>query len=123
LPKIQIRVEPVEAFFERARKNAKLADKRGRIPPSRVVAFEDVEELLSLLTQQRVLLLKTLKKTPGSIAELARRLKRDRSAVARDVQMLERYGVVEVSERPLPGHGRQKWVASVGRDIQLTAHL
>jgi predicted transcriptional regulator len=82
-----------------------------------------VEELLGVLTQQRVLLLKLLKKTPGSIAELARRLKRDRSAVARDVQVLERYGVVEVSEKPLPGHGRQKWVAPIGRDIQLTAHL
>jgi predicted transcriptional regulator len=123
LRKADIRVEPVDAFFERAQKTAELADKREHIAHSRVVAFEDVEDLLGVLTQQRVLLLKALKKTPGSITALARRLKRDRSAVARDVQVLQRHGVVEISERPLPGHGRQKWVTPVGQDIQLTAHL
>jgi predicted transcriptional regulator len=123
LRRTEIRVEPFEAFFERVRKAAELADKCERIPPGRIVAFEDVEDLLGLLTQKCVVLLKVLKESPGSIAELARRLKRDRSAAARDVQLLERYGVVEVSERPLPGHGRQKWVVPVGRDIQLTPHL
>ena len=121
--KTEIRLEPVEAFFERGRRIAQLADEGKRIPASRVVAFEDVEDLLAVLTQRRVLLLKTLKETPGSIAELARRLKRDRSAVTRDVQVLERYGVVEVNERPLPGHGRQKWVSPSGWEIQLTAHV
>lgn len=122
MPRTDIRVEPVEAFFERGRRSAQLADERKRLPRYRVVAFEDVEDLLAVLTPQRVLLLKTLK-TPGSIAELARRLKRDRSAVTRDVQLLERYGVIEVTEKPLPGHGRQKWVSPLGRNIQLTAHL
>jgi predicted transcriptional regulator len=54
---------------------------------------------------------------------MARKLKRDRSAVTRDVQVLERYGVVEVTERPLPGHGRQKWVVSRGRESELTARV
>ena len=34
--KAEIRVEPVEAFFERGRKIAELADAGKRIPPSRV---------------------------------------------------------------------------------------
>jgi predicted transcriptional regulator len=123
MQKTEIRVEPIDAFWNRGRKNAALADAGARIPHSRVVAFQDVEDLLSVLTKQRVLLLKTLKETPGSIAELARRLKRDRSSVTRDVQLLERHGVVEVSEKPLAGHGRQKWVASIGQEIQLIAHL
>ena len=121
--KTDIRVEPAEAFFERGLKIAQFADQGKRIPASRVVAFEDVEDLLALLTPQRVVLLKTLKETPGSIAELARRLNRDRSAVTRDVQVLERFGVVDVSDRPLPGHGRQKWVSPLAREIQLTAQL
>src|SRR6266852_698912 len=103
--KIEIRVESADAFFERGRRIAELADRGARMPPSRIVAFEDVEDLLAVLTEKRMLLLKALKETQGSIAELARRLKRDRSAVTRDVQLLERYGVVEVCERPLPGHG------------------
>ena len=119
----EIRVEPLEAFFERGRKAAELADQGKRIPPSRVVSFEAIEDLLRVLTGQRILLLKSVTQTPGSIAELARRLRRDRSAVARDVQMLAHYGVVEVTEKPLPGHGRQKWVSPLAREIELTARL
>jgi hypothetical protein len=37
--------------------------------------------------------------------------------------MLEHYGVVNVSEKPLAGHGRQKWVSPMAREIELTAHF
>lgn len=121
--KTEIRVERLDAFFERGRKLARLADRGVRIAPARVIAFEDVESLLHVLTEKRVLLLKQLKETPASISDLARTLKRDRSAVTRDVQLLERFGVVHVTEKPLPGHGRQKWVSPVAREIQLTARM
>jgi predicted transcriptional regulator len=116
-------VERVDAFFERGRKLAKAADKGDAIPSSRMVAFEDVESLLHVLTEKRVLLLKQIKETPTSISALARKLKRDRSAVTRDVQVLERFGVVQVTEKPLPGHGRQKWITPLAGTIQLTAVL
>jgi len=121
--KTEIRVETAGAFFERGRKVARLADRGGRIPASRVVAFEDAESLLSVLTEKRVSLLKQVKQAPGSIAVLAGRLGRDRSAVTRDVQLLERFGVLNVTQRVLPGHGRQKWVSPVAHAIQLTAEL
>ena len=121
--KTEIRVERVEAFFERGRKLARAADRGDAIPSSVVVAFEDVESLLHILTEQRVLLLKQVRQTPTSIGELARKLKRDRSAVSRDVQVLERFGVVQVTEKPFPGHGRQKWISPLAGEIQLTAVL
>ncbi|HVP45933.1 MAG TPA: HTH domain-containing protein [Bryobacteraceae bacterium] len=121
--KTEIRVEPVDTFFKRGRRLARLADREGRIPATRVVAFEDVSSLLCVLTEKRVLLLKEVKLTPASISMLAKRLKRDRSAVTRDVQLLERFGVVQVTEKPLRGHGRQKWVTPVAHDIRLTANL
>ena len=121
--KTEIRVERVERFFERGRKLAKLADQGVAIPSSTVVAFEDVESLLNVLTEKRVLLLKQIKQTPTSITLLARTLKRDRSAVTRDVQILERFGVIQVTEKPLPGHGRQKWVTPLADEIHLTAIL
>jgi predicted transcriptional regulator len=121
--KSEIRVERPEAFFERGRKTAGVADRGGRISPSRVVAFEEVESLLQVLTEKRVLLLRQVKETPASIAALARKLGRDRSAVTRDIQLLERFGVVQVTEKTLPGHGRQKWISPVARDIRLTAEL
>ena len=119
----EIRVERVDTFFERGRKLARSADRGDTIAPTRVVAFEDVESLLHVLTAKRVLLLRELRETPASIGDLAKRLKRDRSAVTRDVQLLEGCGVVQVTEKPLPGHGRMKWVSPVARDIRLTAQL
>jgi predicted transcriptional regulator len=121
--KTEIRVERVDAFFERGRKLAKAADKGDAIPAGRVVAFEDVASLLHVLTEKRVLLLKQVKETPTSISLLAKRLKRDRSAVTRDVQVLERFSVIQVTEKPLPGHGRQKWITPLAGEIQLTAVL
>jgi predicted transcriptional regulator len=121
--KTEIRIERVDSFFERGRKLARLADRGGPIPPSRVVAFEDIGDLLHVLTQKRVLLLKQVKATPASISDLAKTLKRDRSAVTRDIQILERFGVVQVSEKSLAGHGRQKWITPVARDIRLTAQF
>jgi len=121
--KTEIRVERVGAFFERGRELAKAADRGDAIPSSRVVAFEDVASLLHVLTEKRVLLLKQIKETPTSISLLAKKLKRDRSAVTRDVQVLERFGVVQVTDKPLPGHGRQKWVTPLAGEIRLTAIL
>jgi predicted transcriptional regulator len=119
----EIRVERVDTFFERGRNLARLADRGDLLPPSRVVAFDDIASLLRVLTEKRVLLLKQVKVTPGSITDLAKTLKRDRSAVTRDVQLLESFGVLRVIEKPLPGHGRQKWIEPVARDIRLTAQL
>ena len=119
----EIRVERVDAFFERGRKLAEALDRGNAIPSSRVVAFEDVESLLHVLTEKRVLLLRQVNQTPTSISMLAKNLKRDRSAVSRDVQVLERFGVIQVTEEPLPGHGRQKWIAPLAAEIHLTAVL
>lgn len=121
--KTEIRVEGVSNFFERGREVARLADRGGRIPSSRVVAFDDIESLLHVLTQNRLHLLRKLIETPSSISGLAKKLNRDRSAVTRDVQVLQRFGVLHVTEKPLPGHGRQKWITPVARDIRLTAQL
>jgi predicted transcriptional regulator len=121
--KTEIRVEREDVFFERGRKIAKAADRGDAISPSRVVAFEDVESLLHVLTEKRVLLLRQVHQTPTSISLLAKKLKRDRSAVTRDIQVLERFGVIQVTEKPLPGHGRQKWITPLASEIHLTAIL
>jgi predicted transcriptional regulator len=121
--KAEIRVEREDVFFERGRRLAKAADQGDAIPPRRVVAFEDVESLLHVLTEKRVLLLRQVHQTPTSISVLAKKLKRDRSAVTRDVQVLERFGVIQVTEKPFPGHGRQKWITPLAGEIHLTAVL
>lgn len=52
---------------------------------------------------------------------IARRLKRDRSAVKRDVDTVVRASLLEVTEKPLPGHGRRKEVRASAARIYLSA--
>lgn len=42
-----------------------------------------------------------VRECPGSITDLSQRLHRDRSAVKRDIDELERIGLVEVEDMPL----------------------
>lgn len=44
---------------------------------------------------------------------------RDRSSVKRDVDALERIGLLEVEEKPFPGHGRMKEVRAVAEQVLL----
>lgn len=62
-----------------------------------------------------------MKACPGSITEISTRLHRDRSAVKRDIDELERAGLVVVDTKPLPGHGRKKEVRAVAQQVVLNA--
>ena len=97
-----------DEFFLRGRQLAKAADGGEPIPNERIVSFEDPMELMKLITGARLALLRTVKKTPGSITDIALRLQRDRSAVKRDLDALERAGLVTIAEKTFPGHGRRR---------------
>ena len=51
------------------------------------------------------------------------RLHRDRSAVKRDVDEMERAGLVTITEKVLPGHGRMKEVRVVANRFRLQADI
>lgn len=110
-------------FFARGRKLAKLADQGKRLAEERVISFEDPATLLKLLTGARLDLFRAIKEHPGSITELSDRLHRDRSAVKRDLDELERVGMVELESKTLPGHGRMKEVRVTAARFKLQAEL
>ena len=115
---------PMEAaFFKRGRKLARLADRSKRIPAGRTLSFEDPGDLLKLLTGPRLALFRAVKDQPGSITDLSDRLNRDRNAVKRDLDELERAGVVEISAVVLPGHGRIKEVRATAARFRLETEL
>jgi len=60
---------------------------------------------------------------PKSINELTSRLQRNRSAITKDVGLLERMGLIVSSRRSNPGHGIQKMVQSVAPRIEMVATL
>lgn len=120
-----VRVGTLQNFFAEGQRIARLADAGETIPESQAITFESVEELLDYLTPKRVALFEAIKSVeePESITSMAERVGRDRSAVKRDIDALQRLGIVDVMDVPLPGHGRQKMVRPVAKRVILTATL
>ena len=120
---LTIKTATAEGFFKRGRKLAKLADQNKRLPVERTISFEDPGELLKLLTGARLALFRAVKDQPASITALSDRLNRDRSAVKRDLDELERAGIVEISAVVLPGHGLMKEVRATAARFRLETEL
>jgi predicted transcriptional regulator len=79
--------------------------------------------MLSILTVERVRLLRKAKSGSLLIADLAASLNRDVRAVSRDVIRLEKAGLLRTRYRVNPGHGRYKIVEPIARQYKLTATL
>jgi predicted transcriptional regulator len=110
-------------FFARGREIARVADRGERIKPQFVITFEDPEDMMQLVTAAKVNLFHTIKAEPGSITAIATRLKRDRSAVQRDITALAKAGLVSVTEKALAGHGRQKEVRALADRFRLQVEI
>lgn len=120
---VNIRAGTAKEFFARGRRLAKRADEGAPIPAVTMLSFEDPAELAALLTPARITLVRAVQEEPGSLTAIAQRLRRDRSAVKRDVDALEAAGLVIVVDKVLPGHGRMKEVRAAARRLSLRADL
>ena len=118
-----VRLGTLPEFFERGRGYAKRADAKTRLPRSHLITFEDPADMLRFLTPARIALFRAIRLRPGSISTIAARVKRDRSAVTRDVAELQRFGLVRVADEVLAGHGRMKKVSAAAGEIRLEAVL
>jgi len=78
---------------------------------------------MRLITSARLALFRAVKEMPGSITDIAERLHRDRSAVKRDIDELERAGLVTIADKVLPGHGRMKEVRATANRFRLQAEV
>lgn len=103
---VNVKTETVDDFFERGKSIAKRLDKGEKITSQRIVSFEDPEDLIKFLAQTKRALLAAIRKKPKSISSLANELHRSRSAIDKDIQMLEAIGIVESEYIVNPGHGR-----------------
>jgi predicted transcriptional regulator len=124
MKKVLITQGTAEDFFIRGKMLAKRLDRGERIKAKEVAAtitFEEIGDLLHVLSPARLELIQAVKSEPGSITSLAQRLNRDRSAVTRDVELLRQLGILEVEDRPEPGHHRQKWVSPRAPVMKLEA--
>ena len=121
--KLTITTGTEKDFFERGKKFARKLDRNETVNPECIISFEDPHDLLELVTPTRINLFKTVKAEPGSIAEIARRLHRDRSAVKRDLDKLAEAGLIQVEEKSFHGHGRMKIVTATPGSFKLMAQV
>lgn len=112
-----------EGFFKRGKEIARLADAGEPIPPLRIISIEDPEDIARLITPAKIAVFHAVKEHADSITGIALRLHRDRSAVKRDVDELEKFGLVTVEIKVLPGHGQMKEVSATARQVKLEAYL
>ena len=123
MTKLTIKTGTEEGFFKRGRQLAKAADRGEQLPDERIVSFEDPADVMKLITAARLALFRAVKERPGSITQISERLHRDRFAVKRDVDELERAGLVTIADKVLPGHGRMKEVRATANRFSLQAEV
>ena len=123
MTKIVIRTTDVENFFSRAKDAARRADLGVTFDGKITLSFEDPQKMFAVLSEARRRIMAEVMREPKTINELTHRLRRNRSAITKDVGLLESMGLVVSNRLSNPGHGIQKVVRSVARKIEMVATL
>lgn len=119
--KVRITNDGVKGFFGRAREHARRLDRGETLLREMTISFENANDILSILSPQRIRVLEFAKKGPRPVATLASGLNRDLRAVSRDVDLLERFGLLCSRYETNPGHGKRRIVEPRAAKYQLVA--
>ncbi|MFZ2738569.1 MAG: MarR family transcriptional regulator [Burkholderiaceae bacterium] len=123
MTKIVVRSDDINGFFARARGAARRADRAERFDRCVTFSFEDPQRMFSVLSDARRSLMLEVMTEPKTISQLTQRLHRNRSAITKDVGMLEKLGLIISNRQANPGHGIQKVVRSIAPKIEMVATL
>jgi len=123
MTKVVVRTDDVEGFFARAKDAARRADRGQAFEGKITLSFEDPQRMFTVLSEARRRLMLEVMHEPKTINELTHRLHRNRSAITKDVGLLEKVGLLVSQRQANPGHGIQKMVRSVAPKIELVATL
>ena len=123
MTKVVIRTDDVASFFLRAKDAARRADQGGEFEEKVTLSFEDPQQMFTVLSDARRRLMLEIMHESKTINELSENLHRNRSAITKDVGLLEKMGLIVSQRRVNPGHGIQKVVRSVAQKIEMVATL
>ena len=121
--KVSVTADGAEGFFHRAREHARKLDGAAALAPEITVTFENVADMLRVLSAERVRLLHAARQRATPISHLASGLDRDTRAVSRDVDLLESFGLLRTRYETNPGHGRRRIVEPRAARYQLMATI
>ncbi len=119
----KVKTGTVEEIFSKAKVAMLAADRNEVIESSYTLTFEDPTELLHFLSSAKLQLINSIRKHPDSITNIAKTTNRNRASVYRDVNELEKVGIVQVSDVVNPGHGRHKIVKITAKKLTLEAAI
>ena len=121
--KVVVRTDDVAGFFSRAKDAARRADRGEAFEGKITLSFEDPQRMFTALSEARRRLMLEVMHEARTINELSHRLHRNRSAITKDVGLLEKMGLIVSERQANPGHGIQKVVRSVAQKIEMVATL
>src|SRR5690242_3654051 len=119
--KVRVTGDGVKGFFERAREHARKLDRGEELAHEVVISFEDPMDMMRVLSAERIRLLRAAREGAIPVSELAADLRRDVRAVGRDVDLLEKFGLLQTRYETNPGHGKRKVVESSAAKYRLEA--
>lgn len=121
---LKIKTGSVQNFFADVGAVMQMADNKKSIKlKPRTITFEDPTDMLYFLSAVKIKLINTIRKKPDSITNLAKTMHRNISAVARDVNELEKVGIVQAHSVVNPGHGRCKIIELTATKLTLEAYI
>jgi predicted transcriptional regulator len=123
MTKVVIRTDDVAGYFARAKDAARRADHGDAFMGKVTLSFEDPQKMFAVLSAGRRRLILEVMHEPRTINELSHRLRRNRSAITKDVGLLEKMGLIVSQRQANPGHGIQKVVRSIAPRIEMVATL
>ena len=111
---IRISIKSKEDLFDEVKGVWKKLEKGGSVKRHEGISFENIETMRKILSEERLRILKTIKKEhPKSIYELAKLLRRDIKNTFDDVQFLAQIGLIELKKTR---EGREKTTPKVNYD-------
>ncbi len=123
MTKVSIQTGDVAGFFARAKEAARKADQGRAFGEKVTLSFEDPQRMFTVLSESRRRLMLEIMDEPKTINDLTSRLQRNRSAITKDLGLLEKVGLVVSSRQANPGHGIQKMVRAIAPKIEMVATL
>jgi predicted transcriptional regulator len=103
---VRLDIQSEDEFIIEAKSAMKAVAKGKTVTPQSVISFESLKTMRKFITDERLRILKSIKKNkPESIYALAKLLRRDTKNVSDDVHYLAELGLIEIKKTK---DGRQK---------------
>ncbi len=121
---LKVKTGSIDEFFATVGSVMRAADKGEVIKPRiKTLTFEDPMEMLHFLSTAKLKLINRIRQHPDSISNLAKDTHRKVSAVTRDINELEKVGIVQTHSVINPGHGRRKIIELTASKLKLEASI